>query len=297
MTDCEIERAYKKKFCNNTWNNNDTIGLLIFICPILIFVLYYRKNTKFIPSLLLMYFLFVSLKPIWILYFFSMIFTLFLKNPEFLDKEKEFPKYVLFENNFENIKQEVVNLLDNTNNGKDIVFTKYTFGNQNAYIGSDIKDNKGWRIYNVKLANQYPKNVRNEFPVLVSVLDQCPEIIGCIISILEGQTMIPIHNGYYKGILRFMLPIIIPKDKDNVYLCNNYIKYVWEEGKSVLWDDLYPHKVFNKTDDMRVVIYMDVKRKNIPTFLKVINNIVSVLMGKSKIVRDEIKRTEKKVKI
>ena len=97
-------------------------------------------------------------------------------------------------------------------------------------------------------------------PFLCKILDTMPEVSSCALSLLEPKIKIPIHNGYYKGIMRFMLPIKIPKDKKNVFLCNNGIKYHWKEGNPVLWDDTYPHKVYNNTNEIRIVLYMDIER-------------------------------------
>ncbi len=35
---------------------------------------------------------------------------------------------------------------------------------------------------------------------------------------------------------------------------------VWEEGKSMMFDDTYPHEVHNDTDGVRVVLFMDILR-------------------------------------
>ncbi len=34
----------------------------------------------------------------------------------------------------------------------------------------------------------------------------------------------------------------------------------WEEGKSLFFDDTYPHEAWNETDGIRVVLFMDVIR-------------------------------------
>ena len=96
--------------------------------------------------------------------------------------------------------------------------------------------------------------------------------------------------------MRYMIPIIVPKDRDNVFLCVNEKKYNWTEGKGVLWDDNYPHKVYNNTKEMRVVIYMDVIRPlcGIANYL---NKQFINLICNSKIIKDEIKNTEIQIKI
>ena len=74
------------------------------------------------------------------------------------------------------------------------------------------------------------------------------------------------------------------------------IKYHWKEGKGELWDDTYPHKVYNNTNEIRVVIYMDVKRPY-EGILKYFNDFIINLTVNSNIVKNEIKKTEIQVKI
>ena len=97
------------------------------------------------------------------------------------------------------------------------------------------------------------------------------------------------------GIMRYMIPVVVPKDRENVFLCVNELKYCWTEGVGVLWDDTYPHKVYNNTDEIRVVIYMDVVRP-LSWGLNALNLLIIKLTCSSKIVKDEIKRTEIHVK-
>ena len=36
--------------------------------------------------------------------------------------------------------------------------------------------------------------------------------------------------------------------------------HTWEEGKSILFDDSWNHEVYNKSDDLRVVLLVDIFR-------------------------------------
>ena len=108
---------------------------------------------------------------------------------------------------------------------------------------------------------------------------------------------IPIHVGYYKGFIRYQLAVIIPKDRKNVFICVNGEKYSWKEGVGVVFDDTYPHKVYNNTEEDRVVLYIDVERNHMPNWLTCMNKILLNLFENSSYVKDEIKRTEYQVKL
>nr|QFG74435.1 MAG: aspartyl/asparaginyl beta-hydroxylase [Megaviridae environmental sample] len=289
--DCRFikEEGYPKKLNNNTFNSNDKEGMILLI---LLMALFYSKN---IYNLILTI-LYIYEKQIRVIYLFSFILTLFIRTPPSLTMETYFPNNRLFEDKFEIIQKEVKYFLKQTNDGKECPFTKNTFDGANENIGRDIEDERGWRICPIKIAGKNIKAMNKYFPELVKILNVCPEISSCIVSSLDSKTYIPIHNGYYKGLLRYMFPIIIPKDKENVFLCNNYKKYIWIEGKGILWDDTYPHKVFNNTDEKRVVLYMDIVRKMPEPFNSFNKKILDIISGSS-IVRNEIKKTEKKFKL
>jgi len=239
--------------------------------------------------------------PIEALYMMSAILTLGIRTPEFLDKDYYFSNNRVFEDptNFEALKNEVVSILAKTDNGDKLKMTSETFSGQNKYIGSDIIQENGkikaWRVINLKVGEEYSPDANKHFPALVRLLKDIPEVCSCSISVLQEGVHIPIHVGYYKGIMRYMIPIIVPKDRDNVFLCVNELKYSWTEGVGILWDDTYPHKVYNNTNEIRVVIYMDIVRP-LPGILNVMNRFILRLASNSKIVKDEIKKTEIQVR-
>ena len=201
----------------------------------------------------------------------SFVLSLIIRTPEFLDLKKYFPKYILFENNYESISTEVLNFINNKNI-KSFVKTGNTYSNEG--IGKkqednfNIQDANSWRLFALKEFSDYSPEIVN-FPSLKYILDDLNlDIINCFISILEPNTHIPIHHGYFKGVMRLMFAIKVPKDKDNCFLWVNGKEYSWEEGKCVLWDDIYPHKVYNNTDETRIVLYMDVLRLPKRNFIK-----------------------------
>ncbi len=218
----------------------------------------------------------------------------------FQNYKKGCKNYSNFENNYLDFKKEIVEFI-NKEGIKNVSLTRDSFSGQNEYIGSDVKinqngDETGWRLMTLKVGDEITGKCYQYFPNLSKILEQHSEVVSCVLSILEPGVMIPIHVGYYKGIIRYMLPLIVPDDKDNCFLWVNGLKYSWSEGKSVLWDDIYPHKVYNNTKQNRVLLYMDIIRP-IDGILGIINSFVLKLIKNSDIVKDEIKRTEKKVSI
>lgn len=213
----------------------------------------YEKDTKAFKNI----FLKNKRKEVEILNIFSYFLSKIIRTPEFLIINHYIPNYILFESHFSVIRKEILDFIE-INNIKSFKETKNTYNNSGIGLNSNTNDN-AWRLFCIKEFNNYSKDICN-FPVLKKILDKNYEIANCFISILEPRTHIPIHKGYFKGILRLMFPIKIPKDKKNCFLWLNGIKYNWIEGKCVLWDDIYPHKVYNNTDETRIVLYMDIYR-------------------------------------
>lgn len=305
---CKSESSFKKINDNFTFNENDRSGLIN------LFLLWttglFGITAVAQQCQYYLYCAFASFgmlagriykNPIEALYMMSTIITLGMRTPEFLDKDSYFPMNSVFEepDNFKALKEEVENILEKTGDGDSLTMTSDTFSGQNKYIGSDIRRENGktkaWRVINIKAGDQYSEVAHKYFPSLVRILRSVPQIETCAISVLQEGVHIPIHVGYYKGIMRYMIPIVVPKDRENVFLCVNELKYDWTEGVGVLWDDTYPHKVYNNTNEIRVVIYMDVVRP-LSWGLNTLNKFILRLACNSKIVKDEIKRTEIQLK-
>jgi hypothetical protein len=275
---CKSEAVFNKINDNFTFNKKDKSGLInLFLLGItgLLGIAAVAQQSQYC-----LYGAFTSFgmlagriykNPIEALYMMSALITLGTRTPEFLDKDAYFPMNRVFEepDNFKALKEEVENILEKTGDGDSLTMTSDTFSGQNKYIGSDIRRENGktkaWRVINIKAGDEYSAAAHKYFPSLVRILKGCPQIGTCVVSVLQDGVHIPIHVGYYKGIMRYMIPVVVPKDRENVFLCVNELKYCWTEGVGVLWDDT-------------------------------LNRFILMLACNSKIVKDEIKKTEIQVK-
>jgi aspartyl/asparaginyl beta-hydroxylase (cupin superfamily) len=317
---CNFTDGFELKNNNNSFNKNDKIGfrvilLLMFIIVCTLYILsisngiiipstnrgifdFNKYKTHAIIALIVGCIILIVdfiIEPIHIIYLMSYIITLNVRTPPFLDLDKYFPNHTKLENKetFDKIRLETVNIL----NQKDkLSLTKNTYGNDEIGGGDVQKNNEdGWRIYVVKLGkNNFAEET---MPELTKVLKDIPEVVSCAVSILPSKKAIPIHVGYSKGVMRYQLGTIVPKDRENVFICVNGEKYNWTEGEGVLFDDTYPHKVYNNTNEDRVVLYMDVIRPFLNPFLDVLNKFVINLVSNSSIAKKEVARTEKQITI
>ena len=140
----------------------------------------------------------------------------------------------------------------------------------------DISDNDGrdWRMLILKAYGvPMPQNLAR-CPVIASLLEQAPEAVSCVLSFLAPGKHIPVHRGPFRGIMRFHLMLSMPQDESGRPACVMEIDaapYRLAEGASLLWDDTYPHEVWNRSSEARIALLLDVWRPGMPLHLRLVS--------------------------
>ena len=88
------------------------------------------------------------------------------------------------------------------------------------------------------------------FPVTMMLIESI-QCTTAYFSILEPGTIIPVHQGLYKGVLRYHLGLIVPDDIENVFISVDGQTLHWREGDDIMFDDMYDHYVINNTNQPR----------------------------------------------
>lgn len=231
----------------------------------------------------------VWITPLSVVYILSAVLTACTRTDEFLDLKLHFPGHAVFTN--PEIRREVQTFVA----AHRLVATKNTFGAENGYIGGGgTAIGNTWRLHLVKVMNAFCRDAEVHFPTLRARLQQHPAVLSCAISVLEPGVKIPMHIGYHKGILRYMVAIDVPANGRGVWLNVNGIVKHWEVGRDFLWDDMYPHAVYNTTTQTRVVLYMDVLRTaNMHPFLAAANRALLCFVKASGVADKEVMKTER----
>ena len=73
-------------------------------------------------------------------------------------------------------------------------------------------------------------------------------------SALNPHARIPPHVGPMNGILRAHLGLVVPQ---GCYIRVGPDERSWEEGKVMVFDDSFEHEVFNHSDSVRIVLFMN----------------------------------------
>ena len=116
------------------------------------------------------------------------------------------------------------------------------------------------------------------FPKTMKLLKKTPSTMAMFSVMEPGAVLLP-HKGVYAGVLRYHLGLKVPKDYKNCMLgikdkSENEIIKNWEEGKDFYFDDLFEHWVKNDTDETRVILFVDIKKKFKNFFVNLLNNII-----------------------
>jgi len=127
------------------------------------------------------------------------------------------------------------------------------------------------------------------FPFLKSLLKD-GMVHNAIFSILDANVNIPPHIGYYKGYLRYHLGVMIPdKTEKTPFITCGGQTYHWKNCEGVLFDDMYMHYVENPTNERRVVLYLDVSRKDIPMILQPLYHLTNFYINTHLVLKKLVK--------
>ena len=223
--------------------------------------------------------------PIVVLHGLSMcVHTTLPVNNAVLDCSVEFPASATFETAYDKLRAEVLAIPATLPKN-----TRDTYGGNNAYIGSDVtQHNESWRIFTVAVHSTVSTAAAKLTPTLAQLVRDDDDVVSCVVSILPARAKIPAHTGYYKGVVRYMLALKVPQQHEECFLVVDSRKIVWEEGKSVCFDDTFVHYVENNTNEPRIVVYMDIVRRNAPNPIKALTRAVSYLMTHHPAVQREL---------
>lgn len=218
---------------------------------------------------------------------FSLILRLFKRNPPMVDLDKHFKEHVLLKENWKVIREELEEVL----NEKESIPQFQEVDKIQRFINTD---NVAWRVFMFMAYGNWQEANCAKAPKTTELLKQIPGITTAMFSILAPHKHIPPHNGFYKGVYRYHLALIIPKEGE-CYIINGGQRYDWKEGEDVLFDDTYKHAVWNKTEETRVVLFCDIFRTDIPKIFQPLNRWVYGLRERSNRLKKVLKNAEVQV--
>jgi aspartate beta-hydroxylase len=128
-------------------------------------------------------------------------------------------------------------------------------------------DKRDWRIFILKAYGAEIARNMAACPILAGLVNAAPDVLSASFSFLAPGKHIPAHRGPFRGVLRYYLGLSMPRDaggRPAAVLKIAGREHRVEEGESLLWDDTYPHEVWNASEEVRTVLLLDVWRPRMP---------------------------------
>jgi ornithine lipid ester-linked acyl 2-hydroxylase len=151
-------------------------------------------------------------------------------------------------------------------------------------------DNK-WKSYFFFAFGYKSEKNCQRCPNTTKLIESVPNMKMAYFSFLFPQKHIPRHRGAYKGLIRSHLPLIVPSPNTLLRMQVDKDVFNWEEGKIIIFDNTYYHEVWNDSDEVRVVLLMDVIRPLSFPF-SILNKFIIHLMGLTSYIRYARKNQE-----
>lgn len=155
----------------------------------------------------------------------------------------------------------------------------------------EITDDDNWKTFFLYGYGFEARLGTEMCPRTAALMERIPGMTTAMFSILSPGKHILDHRGPYKGVLRYHLGLIVPRDARACRIRVGEDIRHWEEGESMVFDDTYNHEVWNDTDETRVVLFVDVLRP-LPQPESLINRAIVKAIGYSPFVLDAKRNQE-----
>jgi aspartate beta-hydroxylase len=194
-----------------------------------------------------------------------------IATPAILDAAHYFPNAQRFIAGWTDIRREalgVAGMLDRVPRFHDIM---------PAQAEISATDGRDWRVFIMKAYGVPVKKNLQRCPTAAGLLDQAPDVVSAVLSFLAPGKHIPAHRGPFRAILRFHLMLSMPRNSDRIPACVmniDGVPYRLGDGESLLWDDTYPHEVWNNSDQVRIALLLDVWRKDMPADVALLSQTI-----------------------
>ncbi len=179
------------------------------------------------------------------------LFYLFAKdrNQIYIDP-KDFPELKPLQDNWEVIREEALSL-------DKAAQIKASADLDDLGFNSFFRT--GWKRFYLKWYGANLKSAEQLCPKTVELINQLPNVKGAMFTMLPPGARLVKHRDPYGGSLRYHLGLVTPNSED-CYISVDGQKYAWRDGEAVMFDETYIHYAENKTEQNRIILFVDVKR-------------------------------------
>mgnify|MGYP001263294884 FL=1 len=149
---------------------------------------------------------------------------------------------------------------------------------QESISANDARD---WHMFIMKAYGQPIARNLARCPTLAALIASSPDVLSAALFFLApGKEGAP-HRGPFRGILRGYLVLDMPKRTDGApaaVLKVDGREYRLHEGEFMLWDDTFEHEVWNDSPQVRTVLLLDIRRRDMPGGLRLLSSAIIALV-------------------
>ena len=199
-----------------------------------------------------------------------------LATPAVLDTATHFPAARQFADHWEALRVESLRI------ARDIKKVPLFHELMEEQADISAQDDRDWRMFVLKAYGIPATANMNRCPTLATLVANSPEVLSAAFSFLAPHKHIPQHRGPFRGVLRFYLGLSVPAAEDgtpSTHLTIDGIEHRIGNGEYLLWDDTFPHEVRNNSDELRIALLLDIRRRGLPLHLALLSNLIIKLIG------------------
>ena len=181
-------------------------------------------------------------------------------NTPFIDM-KNFPELQALQDNWEIIRDEAQNLMDEG-------YIKATMKHDDLAFHSFFKT--GWKRFYLKWYGDALPSAEQLCPKTVEMVNKIPSLNAVMFAMLPPGGRLVSHRDPFAGSLRYHLGLATP-NSDDCYINVDGENYSWRDGEGVVFDETYIHYAQNKSDKNRIILFCDVERPLKWRFAQLVN--------------------------
>jgi len=128
-------------------------------------------------------------------------------------------------------------------------------------ISSEVRSvstDRGWKTFIFAAYGVKSEQAIRLCPQTWRILQRIPGLKTAMFSVFEPGKHLKPHRGPYNGVLRLHFGLIVPDTPPRtvaIRVDNEVCQ--WEEGKVLIFDDSYEHEAWNRSEQTRVVLFVD----------------------------------------
>lgn len=172
-----------------------------------------------------------------------------VKNSAYIDVNK-FPELKILEKNWKAIRDEAISLND---------ASQIKASDQLDDLGFNSFFRTGWKRFYLKWYGASLTSANRLCPKTVELLTTIASVKGAMFAMLPPGARLVKHRDPFAGSLRYHLGLVTPNSED-CYISVDGEKYSWMDGEAVMFDETFIHYAENKTEQNRIILFLDIKR-------------------------------------